>query len=55
MEESKQKFVEYDKYCLKCEHLNSPEDEDPCDECLRECVNWDSHKPIKFKEKEGKG
>ena len=55
MEESKQKFVEYDKYCLKCEHLNSPEDEDPCDECLRECVNWDSHKPINFKEKEGKG
>ena len=48
--ESREKFVEYEKYCLRCKFLNSPEDEDPCDECLRECTNLDSHKPINFKE-----
>ena len=53
--ESREKIVDYYLYCPRCEHLHSPDDEDPCDECLRECTNWDSHKPINFKEKEGKG
>ena len=54
MIESREKIVDYLQYCPKCEFLNSPDDEDPCDECLRECVNIDSHKPVNFKEKEGK-
>lgn len=53
MEESKEKIVHYHLYCHKCEYWSSPEIEDPCDECLRECTNIDSHKPINFKEKEG--
>ena len=53
--ESKEKIVDYFQYCPRCQHYLTSDTEDPCDECLRECVNIDSHKPINFKEKEGKG
>lgn len=51
------KHVHFDLYCLKCVHLNVPETEDPCNECLTNPVNEDSHKPVNFiegRKKKGK-
>lgn len=46
------KFVDFDKYCPKCEYSSIEGTEDPCNECLTCPVNVESHKPIKFKENE---
>ena len=46
------KEVYFDQYCKTCEHKDSPESEDPCYECLDEPVTYESHKPVKYKEKE---
>lgn len=48
--ESKTKIVDFHLYCNKCKHKKLKEDESPCDECLEEPVNIDSHKPVKFEE-----
>lgn len=45
------KIVHFDEYCMKCEHRKKKEDETPCDECLSNPANVDSHKPVKFEEK----
>lgn len=45
----KEVYFGYD--CPRCAHFSLPQDADPCDECLSEPVNEDSHKPIHFKEK----
>ena len=47
-----EKFVDFDCYCKKCEYWEVSDDKDPCDECLENPVNWYSHKPVNFKEKE---
>lgn len=44
-----EKEVYYYQYCRQCEHYSKPESEDPCDECLAQPVNEDSHKPLYFK------
>lgn len=44
------KEVYFDKYCGKCIHKDIPETEDPCNECLTQPSNENSHKPINFKE-----
>ena len=46
------KEVRYDIYCPKCEHEKTPENEEPCYECLEESVNLHSHKPINWEEKD---
>lgn len=46
------KEVYFGEYCPKCEHFTQPDYEDPCNECLTEPMNQNSHKPINFKEKE---
>lgn len=46
------KEVYFDKYCPKCKHYEKSESEDPCYECLEDGWNSDSHKPVKFEEKE---
>jgi hypothetical protein len=50
MEETKKKEVFYSEYCLRCEHYNTSDQEEPCDSCLEQPFNYDSHKPINFKE-----
>lgn len=49
---SADKEVFFYLYCPACKHENCADSEDPCDECLENPVNQDSHKPIFFKEKE---
>ena len=48
--ENQMKFVEFDKYCDKCAHKETNEWEEPCNECLSNIVNENSHKPVNFKE-----
>lgn len=45
------KIVWFDIYCNKCKHAKLAGDAEPCNECLNNPVNWDSHKPVKFEEK----
>ena len=44
----------FDQYCSKCKHFESPETDDPCNECLTYGGNIDSHKPVNFEENEEK-
>lgn len=50
--ENKTKEVRFDIWCNKCKYSDLKEDEDPCNECLSEPYNINSHKPTCFKEKE---
>lgn len=43
------KEVDYHKYCPKCEHHDTKETDDPCNECLTYPMNTQSHKPIHYK------
>lgn len=52
MESSKNKIVEYADYCPICKYKDLPEEEDPCNECLTNPVNEDSHKPTEFTPKD---
>ena len=42
------KEVFFYKYCPTCEHKNVPPDEDPCNECLTNGKNINSHKPVNW-------
>lgn len=44
--ENKQKEVYFWEYCKTCEHRDTPEDQDPCNDCLNEPSNENSHKPV---------
>ena len=46
------KEVYFHKYCKNCQYRDNKEDEEPCDECLNEPWNTNSHKPLYFKDKE---
>lgn len=48
------KFVDFEKYCKKCEYNNTAESDVPCWECLEQPVNYNSEKPIRFKERDEK-
>lgn len=50
-----EKLVQYDKFCEKCKHFKTDEVDEPCDECLAEPTNDDSHKPVYFKESSQNG
>lgn len=46
------KEVYFHEYCKTCAHKDSKETEEPCTECLDETVNIESHKPVRWEEKE---
>lgn len=49
------KLVEFDIYCVKCKYKTVPQHEDPCNTCLANPVNEDSHKPVLYEETEKNG
>ena len=49
MEEQKYKFVNFEDYCKTCMYADTPEDEDPCYDCLAEATNLYSHRPVSWK------
>ena len=44
--------VDFEKYCKQCKDYKTDETKDPCNECLGQGYNYNSSKPINFKEKE---
>ena len=48
------KEVYFHEYCKKCKHKDLKDIEEPCDECLSEPTNWNTHRPVKYEEKETK-
>lgn len=51
MDQQAYKEVYYHEYCKKCVHREVKNVEAPCDECLTEPLNWNTHKPTKYEEK----
>ena len=49
--EDQYKEVYFNEYCEMCKNKDVQEDKDPCNECLTNPVNVNSHKPVNFKEK----
>ena len=48
--ETKTKFVLFDIYCPKCKYSKLNDQLYPCNECLENGINFDSHKPWLFEE-----
>lgn len=46
------KEVDFYKYCPTCQYKETAEGEEPCNECLTNPSNVNSHKPVNYKEKE---
>ena len=46
------KEVLFYNYCKNCKECDTKETDDPCNECLNQGWNTDSHKPIMFKKKD---
>ena len=46
------KEVYFQLYCSQCKDKDTPETEDPCNDCLAHPSNQWSHKPLYFKEKD---
>lgn len=42
------KEVYFNEYCKKCLYKDKPEGEEPCNDCLSQPSNTDSHKPTRF-------
>lgn len=45
------KEVYFNIYCKTCVHQALAEHEDPCNECLTNGTNINSHKPVNYEEK----
>lgn len=45
-----EKEVRFDKYCKTCKYGNKPGTEDPCNECLEDPFNYETEKPMRWKE-----
>ena len=43
-----ERIVEFDKYCETCRYYETPETENPCNDCLTIPVREDSRKPEKY-------
>lgn len=48
------KEVYFHDYCKTCKSRAVPNTEEPCNECLSEPTNYNTHKPINYEEKEKK-
>ena len=46
------KEVYFYVWCPRCVHSDKEGTEDPCNECLTEGFNIDSHKPVNFVKKD---
>lgn len=45
------KEVYFDKYCKTCKHKKLKETDAPCDECVSEPINLQTHRPVRYEEK----
>lgn len=51
MTDNEKQEVYFHEYCKTCVNKDLDETKDPCDECLSEPTNNNSHKPIKYVKK----
>lgn len=42
------KEVHFHEYCKSCKFKDMKNKEEPCDECMSEPTNLNSHKPVKY-------
>ena len=52
MDNQSYKEVYFHEYCKTCKNRNVANTEEPCDECLSEPTNLNTHRPVKYEEKE---
>lgn len=45
--EPQKKIVDF-KLCVHCKHYNEPQEEDPCNTCLTQNYNDNSHYPVAY-------
>jgi hypothetical protein len=48
---NEEKEVYFDQYCKSCKHHGLEESKDPCNGCLAEPSNTNSHKPMNYESK----
>lgn len=48
MSTSNSKEVYYFIYCSTCKHAHVHPDEDPCNDCLDQPLNENSHRPVRY-------
>ena len=48
------KEVHFHEYCKTCVNKDTPDTKAPCDECMSEPLNWNTHRPVKYEKKESK-
>lgn len=54
MDHQAYKEVYFHEYCKKCRYVKTKGNEEPCNECLGEPLNLNTHRPVKYEEKKGK-
>ena len=42
------KEVYFHLYCATCKYWNKSASDEPCNECLKEGSNIDSHRPVRY-------
>lgn len=50
MNDNEYKIVFFHEYCSTCKHCEELESDKPCNECMTNPVNLNSHKPVKWEE-----
>ena len=48
---NEEKEVYFDQYCKSCKYHGLEESKDPCNDCLAEPSNTNSHKPMNYESK----
>ena len=48
---NEEKEVYFDQYCKSCKYHGLEESKDPCNDCLAEPGNTNSHKPMNYESK----
>lgn len=54
MDHQSYKEVYFHEYCKTCKHKDLKEHEEPCNECLSEPTNLDTHRPVRYEKKNAK-
>lgn len=48
MNDDGMKMVQFNQYCATCQYHTVDGADEPCNECLHEAMNYNSHKPVKY-------
>lgn len=54
MDNQAYKEVHFHEYCKSCRHKQVDSNTEPCEECLSEPINLNTHRPVKYEKKESK-